>query len=239
MNELKLNKKLIFQIVLIALFIVGCIIATIYLYPIITRINTDEVYKEEFIKTINGFGIWGILVVLACFILQNILAVIPTAPFELVAGMLYGTVGGLVVASIGSTLGALAVILLVKLFGENFAKAFVNMEDKKKFRFVDDPKRTSVIMFCILFMPGVPKDFLSFLVPFTKVKIRTFLIINIVARIPSVIITASLGNSLINGKVSVSLVLFILSIIIALLGIVFNKQIVNLINKFGKKKEEE
>lgn len=233
------KKKLIIQGLIMGIFIILCIIATIYLYPIIKRMNTDELFRDEFKNKIASFGFFGILLLLLCFIIQNVLAVIPTAPFEIIAGLLYGTFGGIAISLIGSTLGSLVVILLVHLFGENFVKYFANIEDKKKFKFVNDPKRTEVIMFSILFMPGIPKDFLSFFVPFTKVKTLNFLVINLIARTPSVIISALFGNSLVNGHLTLAIVLFAIAAVISILGIVFNKQIVNFINHFNKNKTEE
>lgn len=226
----------IWQIVLIALFAVICIGVTIYLYPYIKRMGSDDAYRQAFIDKIQSFGWAGIIVVIFCFVIQNVLAVIPAAPFEIIAGAMYGTWGGILVSLIGCTLGALVCILLVRLFGENFAKKFVNMEDKKKFKFVDDPGRTKVIMFSILFMPGIPKDFLCFLVPFTKVKTYQFLILNVIARAPSVFISTLFGESLLTGNLTLAIVLFAIAAVISILALVFNKKIVEFINKIAKKK---
>lgn len=235
---MKSKKKLIIQGIIILIFLILCIIATIYLYPIIKKMNTNEAFRNEFKEKISSFGIFGVLILLFCFILQNVLAIIPTSPFEIIAGLLYGTFGGICICLIGTTLGSLVVILLVHLFGENFVKYFTNIEDKKKFKFVDDPKRCEVIMFSILFMPGIPKDFLSFFVPFTKVKTIHFLIINLIARTPSVIISALFGNSLVNGNLTLAIILFIIALAISLLGLIFNKQIVSFINHFSKKENQ-
>lgn len=237
-QEIETNPKKkinVFQLVILILVVAACIGITIYLFPIVRRMNSDPEFQQEFIAKIRSYGVGGAVVILFGFILQTVLAVIPTAPFEMVAGMMYGTWGGALLSLLGCTLGALVVIIFVRIFGEKFVKKLINIEDKKKFKFVDDAKRTEVIIFSILFMPGIPKDFICFLVPFTKVKTYRFLIINIVARIPSTFISVYFGDSLLTGNFKTAVILFAVAAVISVLGIVFNKQIVSFINRKSEK----
>ncbi|UKI49907.1 MAG: hypothetical protein L6U99_00060 [Clostridium sp.] len=77
-------------------------------------------------------------------------------------------------------------------------------------------------MFSILFMPGIPKDFFKlFLYHLRRLKLLIFLVINLIARTPSVIISALFGNSLVNGHLTLAIVLFAVAAVISILGIVF------------------
>lgn len=226
------------NIITITLFVIACIIATILIYPYITRLGNDDAYRMQFEEKIDELGILGILLIIAIFVVQAILAVLPSFVFETIAGLMYGTFAGVVFCLIGSTLGSVIVILLVRILGSDFANKFVDMSSSKKYKLldvIDDVKRTELIIFSILLMPGMPKDFIAFFVPFTKVKIRKYIVINIVARIPSTIVTAMLGNAIRTGDSKLAIILLICTIIVSLLVFIFNKQIVNFLNRKKKK----
>lgn len=231
-KDLKIKRRIISTITII-LFILLIIIVTIYLYPYISKLNDLE-YRENFIKKIRGFGPLGMLIIIGIFVLQAILAVIPSAPIELVAGLMYGSVLGLFLCLVGSTIGSLIVIFLVKIFGTDFVELFIGLDKIQKLGIIESKERTEVVMASILLMPSLPKDFLAFLVPFTKVKVKNFLIINFLARIPSTIVTSMLGQSIITGNYKVTIILIAVSVIVGLPGLIFNKQIVNFLTRKTK-----
>ena len=94
-------------------------------------------------------------------------------------------------------------------------------------------------MFSYLLIPLLPKDPIAFIVPFTKVKVRYFIIIHTVARLPMTIVSVIFGNSVVTGNYIASIVIGSLSLILAILCFIFNKKIVEKIEKWTTKKTEE
>lgn len=236
MDEHKLSKedkkRLIITSTILVIFI-GIIITFIvlgwnYIYGIFKR---DEEVLNKIETFLNKTGSWAWLILILFMIFQVVFAVLPNGPFEMLAGLMYGVPLGVVISLVGSTLGTLVVILLVKAFGKGFASLFVNLRDSNKYKLLNDRKRCLVMMFGLLLIPGLPKDFLAFLVPFTKVKTWQYLILNLIARTPVTIFSVMFGDSLMSGNFALSLTLGIIAAVIGLVCIIFNKKIVSLFDK--------
>lgn len=243
-NKVKMSsqdkKRLIITSTILISFIIACIVLIIiywdYIYGLFTR---DEKIINELQGMLNKTGSWAWLVLLSLMILQVVFAVLPNGPFEMIAGLMYGPFKGILIALAGTTLGSLIVILLVRAFGKGFAGLFVNLKDSKKYKLLNDENRCLVMMFGLLLIPGLPKDFLAFLVPFTKVKIWKFLIVNLIARAPVTIFSVLVGDSIRSGNYTLSIVLGVIALIIGLFCVIFNKSIVKFFARFNNKAENE
>ncbi len=231
------KRRIIITSSILGVFIILCIVLIIvfwdYIYGLFTR---DEKVINDIENMLTKYGSWAWLILLFLMILQVVFAVLPNGPFEMIAGIMYGPFKGILIALAGATLGALIVILLVKAFGKGFAGLFVNLKDGQKYKLLNDEKRCLVVMFGLLIIPGIPKDFLAFLVPFTKIKTWKFLIINLIARTPVTIFSVLFGDSIRSGNYALSISLGIVALIIGLICVIFNKKIVSL---FSSKIKEE
>ena len=170
-------------------------------------------------------------------VFQTVLAVIPSGPVVIIAGMMYDPWIAVLICLVGQTLGALVVIGLVKLFGYTFISLFVDLEKVKQFRILNNEKKCAVLMFSYSLIPLLPKDPLAFIVPFTKVKTWVFLLITFVARTPMTIVSVVFGNSLISGEFGLGIIIAGISALLALLCFIFNNKIVNWLDKILVKKE--
>lgn len=227
------------QIVIILILIGLAIYATIRLYPIYKRVQDDVDYRDMIVEKIRGFGGFAWAIIIAIQIIQTVLAVIPGGPVVIITGMLYSPWIAVLISLAGQTLGVLVVIGLVKLFGNSFMSLFVDPEQPKKFKLLEDGKRCGVLMFSYLLIPVLPKDPIAFIVPFTKLKTRYFIIINLVARTPMTIVSVIFGNSIISGNITVGLIIGCISAALAFLCFIFNKKIVSFLDKIMDKKKAE
>ncbi|MDE7213090.1 MAG: VTT domain-containing protein [Anaeroplasmataceae bacterium] len=230
--------RIVIQIILIGILIGLAIFACIKLYPIFNRMQKDEAYLEEVLTRIRSYGNISWLILIGMQIIQTVLAIIPAGPVVILSGMLYPPVVAIIICLVGQTLGALVVIGLVKLFGYSFIALFIDPEQPKKLKLLDDGTRCGVLMFSYLLIPFLPKDPIAFIVPFTKVKVRYFILINIFARLPMTIVSVIFGNALITKNYLGSIIIGSISLILAILCFVFNKQIVAWLDKFSSKKSE-
>lgn len=220
---------------LLGLAIYGCIV----LYPIFKRMQNDQAYLEKVVEQIRSYGSFSWLVLIGMQIIQTVLAIIPAGPVVILTGMLYHPALAVIICLVGQTLGALAVIGLVKLFGESFIALFIDPEQPKKFKLLEDGTRCGVLMFSYLLIPFLPKDPIAFIVPFTKVKIRHFVWINLVARLPMTIVSVLVGNSVVTGNYVAGIVIGSISFILAMVCFIFNKKIVLWLDQLTSKKTEK
>ncbi|MDE7385301.1 MAG: VTT domain-containing protein [Anaeroplasmataceae bacterium] len=230
--------RIVIQIVLIGLLLGLAIYACVELYPIFNRMQKDDAYLEEVLTSIRSYGNISWLILIGMQIVQTVLAIIPAGPVVILTGMLYPPVLAVMICLVGETLGALVVIGLVKLFGYSFLSLFVDPEKTKKFKLLEDGKRCGVLMFSYLLIPFLPKDPIAFIVPFTKVKVRYFVLINIFARLPMTIVSVIFGNSVITGNYIAAIIIASISFLLAILCFSFNKNIVVFIDRFSSKKSE-
>lgn len=226
------KKRLIITSTILLLFIIGFITLVVIYWDYIWGLCTkDEEITKQIQQFLNKYNSWAWLILILFMILQVVFAILPNGPFEMLAGLMYGPYLGITIALIGTTLGTLIVILLVKAFGKGFAALFVNIDDGDKYSLLKDRKRCLVIMFGLLIVPALPKDFLAFLVPFTKVKTYEYLILNLIARAPVTIFSVIVGDSLMSGNFTLAIILGVIAATIGLICIIFNKKIVQILTK--------
>ena len=130
--------------------------------PFIKYLSTDEgrIYIQQ---KVESFGIFAPLLFILLEITQIILALIPGGPVEMIGGVLFGAIGGLVLCEIGIFLATVIIYNLVKKFGRPLVNAFVSEEKFKKFKFLHDEKKLELIVFIILMIPGTPKDVITYM----------------------------------------------------------------------------
>ncbi len=243
MDDIEKQKKqkrirLIIQIIIIVFLLASAVGFTIYLLPIFAKIQKDEAFRNTVASHISRLGSWSWIALIFIQIVQAILCVIPAGPVVILTGMLYNSFVAVIITIVGQTLGALAIICLVKIFGKSFIGYFIDPESTKKFTILRDRKRCCVLMFSYLLIPVLPKDPIAFIVPFTEVKIRDFIWINVVARLPMTFVSVYFGYSIIDGDISTGFIIGCIVAAISIICFIFNKQITNLLDKLIPNKKE-
>lgn len=227
----KLNKNKLEVVKFISLFVIiaGLIVVTIKLFPWAMSLLNEE-GREEFQNYVYSKGVFGVFILIGAQILQVVVAFIPGEPLEILAGLLYGTVGGYFVCIAGILTGTILIYYTVKLLGVSSVNKIAGKDKLNKFKFLKDTKKLEAIVFLLFFIPGTPKDFLTYFIPITKMKPLTFFIIVTVARIPSIVSSTFAGSSIGEGKWVQTIVVFVVIGIISLLGIIYNDKIINKLN---------
>ena len=223
--------------VLLGFILVTLIVAAI-LFPYILSLGNKDV-RDSVKDQILSFGIWGWLIFVALQAFQIVFAIIPREPIEVIAGLLYGTWGGLAACLLGSLLGSVLIYYLVKLLGYSFISRMIDVKKTERFKFLHNNKRLNVIIFILFFIPGTPKDALSYVIPLTAVKPMQYFIITTIARIPSVITSTYAGSAIDNEEWIKMAVIFIITGAVAIVGIIFNDKIINFFSRVKQAEHEK
>ena len=185
------------------------------------------------INYIESLGWKGWLTILAIQISQIFIAFIPGEVVEVLSGILYGALGGLFICLLGIFIGSLLIFATVKLFANKNLNAY---KDKlKTYSFLNNPKKIHIYLFILFLIPGIPKDIFIYLAPFLPIKFTSFLIISLIARIPTILSSTIIGTSLVSGNYLISIIVFVIFGTLGLLGIIFNEKIINLFARRNKK----
>ncbi len=215
--------KIAIFIITFALIVLFCVIAS---KPIVHLADDPELFRQR----IEADGIRGKILFLCMIIFQVIFAFIPGEPLELLAGYAFGTVGGTLLCMLGTFLGGSLVFLFTKKFGSKFVELFFSKEKINSVKFFNDTGKMYSVLFAVFFIPGTPKDLLSYVAGLTPLKYVPYIIITTVARIPSIITSTVSGNAFGTKKYLFGLIAFAVTGILSISGLI-------IYNKFFQKKQ--
>nr|WP_320024012.1 VTT domain-containing protein [uncultured Acetobacterium sp.] len=145
------------------------------------------------------FGAWTPLVFFLLQLLQIIIAPIPGGTVGLVGGALFGTIGGFLISATGTLAGSIIVFALSKRFGRPFVMKFVSSELIEKYDHIKE-SRLNTVLFLIFLFPLFPDDMLCFIAGLSTMPLRTFIIIVLLARTPSVFINTMIGAGIMDDN---------------------------------------
>ena len=158
-------------------------------------------------------------------ILQIIVAIIPGEPIEVLMGIMCGTFGGLFLTLAGIFIGQTLVFFAVKKLGIKFAARFVDVNKFSELSFLKHPEKRDGLIFLLFFIPGTPKDILTYFAPFTGINYLRFILLTTLARIPSVVSSTFAGATLSQGSLIKTVLIFAVTGVVGLIGIYINSRI--------------
>lgn len=204
------KKTKIFKLVLLGIVLAIAIAVTAYLIPVIRELGTPE-GQQAFQTRINDSGFLGVLMLFGLQFAQIFLFIIPGEPIEILAGVCYGSIWGTVFVMVSAAIISAFIYALVHKLGRKFIYDFVSKEKIEKIennKVFQNPKTIRFLIFILFFIPGTPKDLLTYIAALLPIKPMEFIIISTIARFPSVISSTWAGASLLEGNWKASLLIY-------------------------------
>lgn len=186
--------------------------------------------QEAFRHYIRSFAPWDWLVMLALQILQVFIALIPGEIVESAAGFVLGPWLGTVICYLGIAIASTLIFSLTRRYGVKLVEVFISREKIMELRFLNTEQKRNNLIFLLFFIPGTPKDLLTYFVGLTDIKLSTFLMLSMVARVPSMVTSTFGGHLLGQERYIGAVILYGVTGLLSLLGMVGY-------NRYLKKKE--
>ena len=215
----------------VIIFIIIMAVLTVVFWPYIVELSTDE-GREAFKSFVDDMGFGGWLITLGIQLLQIFIALIPGEPVELMLGYVWGPWLGTITCLIGVFIGTAVIYLAVRKLGMPFVKKMVGTDDLTRYKFLSDKNKVELTVFILFFIPGTPKDALTYIAPIAPINPVKYLLIATFARIPSIVTSTILGDRIAEGDYMMAIVVFLITALISVLGIILG-------NKFIKAKQSE
>lgn len=174
--------------------------------------------EARFKLWLDGYKGWGAIVFVGIRAFQTVIKIIPAEPLEIAAGYAYGVVGGGALCLLGSVLGSLVILALVKTFGRKITDLFVTEKTLEKYAFLSDERKLAKLLFIVYLIPSTPKDLLTYLSGFLRIKTWKFMLITSIARIPSIITSTICGAQIGQGNYKVAAAVFIATLAAGIIG---------------------
>ena len=220
-RHLTTKQKKIISVILLVLFLgFSALVAWFIGKPLISLVSEPEMFRSW----VESRGILGRLIFIGMMVFQVIIALVPGEPLEIGAGYAFGAVEGTLLCVAGVTIGSLLVFGLVRRFGIRLVEVFFDTGKIKQLKFLQNEKRLDLITFIVFFLPGTPKDLLTYFVGLTDIKLSKFIFIVSVARMPSIITSTVGGSALGIKRYELAAIVFGGTVIISLLGLfIYNR----------------
>ena len=199
------------------------IILTLVLSAILTVVGTAIIQNEftdsgSFASLVERNYLLSVIIMIVVCAIQVMIALIPGELVEIAAGYAFGSFLGAIYCLVGILLGSCIVIWLTRKLGRKFIESLCPREKIDSISFIKDQKKLNTIVALVFFIPGTPKDLITYAIALTGMKIPAYIIITSVARLPSILISTLSGNALGDNNIKNALVFFIISAVTGIIG---------------------
>lgn len=202
----------------ISLLVMILVLAIIFFKNVSLIYLNAESYLE------NSGMLTGILIFSGLMILAILILPIPSSPFAVVAGIVFGSYIGMIITLISATIGATIAFIIGRFFLHNyFAKRFKKNKIYRKMLEEENKHLLKFIFFSRL-IPKMPFDLVSYMAGITSMPIWKFALATFLGSIPIVFILTFFGELIESYRITVLLIFIILFIIYKIHGIIIHKR---------------
>lgn len=165
------------------------------------RAEAEEMWRalssgnQEMIRAyIRSFGVWAPVASVTLMVLQVVLAPIPASVVQLSNGVVFGIAGGAVLNLIGQMAGATIAFFISRTLGRGAAERLAGRIDEHGVveHWLDRWGAKALLL--VRMIPGMPSDFVSYLMGLTPMPARKYILFSFIGYIPQSIAYAWLGD---------------------------------------------
>ncbi len=222
------KKSKIIKLIALSIFCIIALVIFIAMFPVITSLGSEEA-RLEFKESISGNKIKGASLIAGLQISQVIIPMLPGEPMEVLAGICFGPVGGLIFMLILFWVATAVIFYLVRKVGVNLVYTFCNddlIEKIQNSKVFQNPKAVERIMYILYLTPLMPKDFFTYIAGLLPLeKPLRFITLCTLARIPSIVSSTIAGAGIIEGSIWVVIWSYVIVYGIVSIGIVIYMKI--------------
>ena len=169
----------------------GCLIL---IGIILCQIQFDLIQTiPKIIQWIESLGIIGMSLFVLVYILACIF-LIPGSPLTVGAGAVFGFWTGLILVSVGSTLGSVAAFLISRYLARGFIEKKIDKSHKFSAMDMAIKREGWKIIFLARLSPIIPFFLLNYALGLTKIRLRTYIISSWAGMIPGTVLYTYIGS---------------------------------------------
>ncbi|MBR4123279.1 MAG: TVP38/TMEM64 family protein [Clostridia bacterium] len=218
------NHKKLLNIAAFVMFLIFCGLVSWFIgRPMINFVSEPQKFRAW----VHSHGIMGDITFVGMMFLQVVVALIPGEPLEIGAGYAFGEIKGTLLCVLATTLGSLAVFALVRTLGIKFVEIFFDRKKINELKILKNSKRRNLLIFLVFFLPGTPKDLITYFVGLTDIKMGYFLLLVSLARLPSIITSTMGGGALGVKEYKTAIIVFAITLIISGIGWIIYRIMLN------------
>ncbi len=174
--------------IMVALLLVAAVVAGLAILPV-------KDYLAGLLQAIKSVGPWGPVLLAGAYIVACLLF-IPGSVLTLGAGFLFGVVGGMIVVSVGSVLGATAAFLVGRTLLRGWIEKWIAANPR--FQAIDRAvaKEGFKIGLLLRLSPVFPFNLLNFALGLTDIRLGQYVLASWIGMAPGTLMYVYLGSAL-------------------------------------------
>ena len=232
----KLDKRrkilAVLKLIALAVILVG---VPLYIYFFHHDLIDSFSNIKELEQTIRSYRSQSILIYIAAQVIQVVLSVIPGQALQFAGGYLFGTLLGLLFSVIGIAIGSTLAYYVARILGRDAVHLFFGKRKVTEMLDLMNSPKGLIVTFVIFLIPGVPKDLCSYAAGLSNLKLRPYLIVSMIARIPGMLGCLIIGQQVGAGGYTSAAVIAAIALMLLLLGVLFRKKILDTAYKLTDK----
>jgi uncharacterized membrane protein YdjX (TVP38/TMEM64 family) len=215
---------LLWKVVLLAVFVVLLVFASVKLTPAVTRLMKSPEAMQGFV---DRYGSASAAIYVLIQATQVVVFVIPGEIVQVAGGYIFGTWLGALLSVAGIFLGTAVAFLAARWLGYAVVRALVSPRKLERFEFLISDPKSEIAIFILFLVPGIPKDSLVYISGLTPIKPLRFFLISMIARLPGLWGAAYIGSNLQERDYLPVWVLSGVSLVLFILGLRFKDHIID------------
>ena len=214
----------IMKLSLLALILIGI---PVYIYFFQHDLIDAFSNMKELIRDIREYRKESILIYLIAQALQVVICIIPGQALQFAGGYLFGIPLGLLLSLIGIAVGSSIAYFFARMLGRDAVHLFFG--ERKVTEMIDlmNSPKGLIVTFIIFLIPGIPKDLCSYAAGLSNIKIRPYLIVSMIARIPGMLGCLIIGSRVEAGGYASAAIVAAIAVVLLILGIKFRHKIID------------
>ncbi len=194
--------------------------------------------RERLRAFLNSLGMWGFAGFILLQVVQVVAAPIPGEATGLLGGYLYGPAVGILLSTIGLTLGSLAAFSLSRLFGKPLTERLVPRATLERFNYLLHHKG-SFLIFLLFLIPGFPKDILCYILGLGPLTALEFLAIASSGRLLGTVLLTVSGVFLRRGQYERFFLMAGFAVVVVFLAMAYKDKLERLFRKLAARSQRK
>ena len=180
--------------------------------------------RERVVEWIRSLGAWGFAGFILLQVIQVVAAPIPGEATGVLGGYLYGPFRGVLLSTVGLTLGSYIAFSISRYFGRPLTERFVDARTMERFDYLLHHKG-AFLVFLLFLIPGVPKDYLCYILGLGHLTTFEFLSIATTGRLLGTMLLTLGGSYLRNHQYYRFFLLSGVAVVLVFLAIAYRDRI--------------
>ena len=213
---------------LLLIVIVVAIPAYIYFFhhDFLEQFSSLEDVENFFLKYRHE----SMLIYFGLQILQIIICIIPGQTMQFAAGYIFHFWIGFLIAATGAFIGSVITYYLARILGRDAMHMIFGEEKIGSMLEKINSKKGVAIVFLVYLVPGIPKDLCTYAAGLSEMKLRPFLILSMIGRMPGMIGSLLMGQQVHVGGYTSAAIIAGCFVVMFVIGILFRKQVTNFLD---------